>query len=157
MIYQWKNGNHVRGDAQVIGETLETLRQQRAGLLTPADVLEAGTSPASPLHACFEWEDSRAAHAFRLEQAGDVMRSVVVSVEKPSGEAMTVRAFVSVTDAESRRPAYTSVGDAMADPALRIQVVAQAKRDLRTWREKYHDLNEMADLFSAIDRELIAA
>ncbi|HAZ61006.1 MAG TPA: hypothetical protein DCY89_05470 [Gammaproteobacteria bacterium] len=46
------------------------------GALTPALVVEAATDPESPLHDAFDWDDSAAAHKYRLVQARSMIRSV---------------------------------------------------------------------------------
>jgi hypothetical protein len=157
MVYQWKKGAHARGDAQVVGEELESLRQSMGGQLTPRDVLEAGSAALSPLHPFFDWDDTSAAHSYRIAQAGDLMRAVVVQVDRTPGQKpLVVRAFVSVSDSESRRPVYTSVADAMSDPVLREQVKRQAEAELKAWRERYKELKELGEIFAVIDRAVAA-
>lgn len=43
--------------------------EDRKGRLQPNDVLEEAENVGSPLHPFFEWDDSVAAQAYRLEQA----------------------------------------------------------------------------------------
>ena len=47
---------------------------------------------------------------------------------------------------------YTSVEDALADPALRAQVVSQAWRELEQWRKRHAELVEFARVFAVIDK-----
>lgn len=153
MVYKWKKGAHVRGDAQIVGEELESLRRALGGRLTPSDVLEAGSSDRSPLHRYFDWDEASAANAYRVSQAGDLMRAVVVEVDRgKQKEPLIVRAFVSVPHSENKRPVYTSVEDAMTDPVLREQVKRQAESELRSWRVRYQELTELGEIFAVIDR-----
>lgn len=46
------------------------------GLLLPERVVEAAKDPNDVLHAEFEWDDAKAAHAHRIEQARELIRSV---------------------------------------------------------------------------------
>lgn len=69
------------------------------GTLTPELVVKDATSPKSPLHDYFEWDDDIAAHKFRLEQARTLIRSVEVRI--------------TVEDIEVRVPRY--VRDPLAD------------------------------------------
>ncbi len=59
-----------------IEKRLERLIELGGGKLTPASVVSDASDPASPLHSCFEWDDSVAAHKYRLEQARVLIRSV---------------------------------------------------------------------------------
>jgi hypothetical protein len=52
---------------------LEELAARNGGELTAAETLEAARDPNSPIHSCFQWDDSLAAEQYRLEQARDSM------------------------------------------------------------------------------------
>ena len=64
-------------------EALEEIRklEDRRGRLSAEEVLEAARPVASPLHGFFEWDDSKAAEAHRLEQARDLIRRVKIELE----------------------------------------------------------------------------
>jgi len=152
MIYKWKTGSHHSPDidAQVAGEELERIRVRHNGRLENADVVDAAKDERSPLHPAFEWDDETAAHAYRLDQAGNLIRAVDVVIEKPSGEARPIRAFVSVKRDEDR--SYTSVQHALSDVDLRAQVVAQAWAELEAWRKRHAELVEFAAVFATMDQ-----
>lgn len=54
---------------------------EKAGRLTPAEVVDAARNPKSPLHAYFEWDNDRAADAYRLGQARQLIRSVKITID----------------------------------------------------------------------------
>lgn len=58
--------------------------EDRKGRLTPAQVVEAAKNKQSALHRCFQWDDTKAAASYRLQQAGEVIRQVrlVIVVEE---------------------------------------------------------------------------
>jgi hypothetical protein len=58
---------------------LEALRDAD-GLLHIGSILEAAADPASPLHDHFEWDDTEAAHRYRLGQARQLIRAQKISV-----------------------------------------------------------------------------
>ncbi|WP_066795040.1 hypothetical protein [Sphingomonas soli] len=148
MIYKWKQGSHApKIEAQVVGEELERLRVFHNGRLDNATVVEAARDKLNPLHPAFEWDDRKAAAAYRLDQAGDLIRAVDVVIEKGEGSA-PIRAFVSVMRDEDR--SYTSVQHALSDEELRAQVVAQAWSELEAFHKKYAELTEFAKIFSLI-------
>lgn len=106
---------------------------------------------ASPLHPAFEWDDAKAAHAHRLEQASYLIRSVVI-VSDEGKDAAPVRAFVNVQRDTDR--SFTTVAHAMSDTELRAQVLAKALHELQSWRYRYEELVELAKLFAQVDKTI---
>lgn len=132
-----------------IQEELEAIREEHNGLLRAEDVLEFAKSPETALHKKFTWDDTVAAHQFRLMQARSVIR---VNVIVPEATGMTVRAYVSMMG-DRRLPGggYRSLSDVMASQELRRQLLTQAMREARLWKEKYKNLQELSSVFGAID------
>ncbi len=152
MVYSWKPGAHHSPEieAQVAGEELERIRVINNGRLENADVVEAARDKASPLHPAFEWNDKKAASAYRLDQAGGLIRAIDVVITKDTGDARPIRAFVSVKRDADR--SYTSVQHALSDDELRAQVVAAAWAELEAWRKRHAELVEFAAIFAMMDR-----
>ena len=50
------------------------------GRLDPNRVIEVAADTESPLHGCFEWDDSVAGQKWRLEQARELIREIRVEV-----------------------------------------------------------------------------
>lgn len=151
MIYQWKlSPSQFPVSAQVAGECLEALRVRSNGHLTPRAVVDEARPEDSPLHPGFEWNDAAAAEAYRETQAKDMLRSIVVQLPQRPDDARPTRAFVSVE--VERSPVYTSIDAALSDDSLRAQVIARAWSELRAWRERHKELEDLADLFAEIDR-----
>jgi len=147
--YAWTPGARFSGDAQRVGTELERVRKS-AGKLEPEAVVEHARSHNSVLHGYFEWDDVKAAHSYRVGQAGDLIRAVQVDISRSNVEpAKTIRAFVSVKQAGER--SYTSTLHAMSDEQLRAQVLATAWAELLALRKKYEGLEELARIFAAID------
>jgi len=176
-VFQFREGCHLSGDAQKVGEHLEGIRS-RAKNLTPDLVLEDARKAASPLHDYFEWDDAIAAEQHRIRQAGHIIRSVTVTYIETAPTAVKqitiegvqpavdqstrpVRAFVAVTRDGER--GYESTATAMNDSEMRRQVLQRAFSELDTVGRKYRELQELAEVFSALEhvaktlREPIAA
>lgn len=149
MVYQWAVGAHIKADAQVVGERVEAIRARSGGSVTPEQLVEDGRDEASPLHTCFEWDNERAADKYRLQQAGHIIRCLTIEI--PDDRREPVRALVSVTQPDGER-AYTAVTDAMADPAMRAQVMNAALSEIKGWRRRYTRLEEFGKLFTEIDQ-----
>lgn len=151
MVYRWKPLTSVAVDAQAAGEELERIRVSRNGRLVQEDVVAEAKDKANPLHPAFEWNDRKAAHAYRLDQAGYMIRSITVVMSEPEQEQERepIRAFVNVQRDDDR--SFTSIAHAMSDEDLRAQVIARAWKELHDWRKRHAELVEFARLFTVID------
>lgn len=148
MIYQWKELARVPVNAQAAGEEIERIRTRQNGRLEPQDLVAASREPTAPLHPVFEWNDAVAAEAYRIDQARYVIRSLVVQIGT-NPDAPPVRAFVSVVRGTDH--SYTSTAHALADPDLRQQVLERALAELQSWRRRYSEMVELAQVFAQID------
>lgn len=83
------------------------------GRLTPDAVVAAASDPQSPLHNRFEWDDSKAAHQFRLEQARTLIRGVKMLV---TTETRTLSTVCYVHDPAADGQGYVSVQQLRAEP-----------------------------------------
>ena len=157
MIYKFRSGAHVKGvSAQIVGTELERI-QEEFGRVDATTILAESERPDAPLHPAFEWDDSKAAHEFRLTQARHVANSIVVVGIFPDEPERAVRAFVNVRD-DTNENAYVSVQVALSTPAMRKQMLARALAEAESWRQTYRDYHELAGVFEAIDavREVAA-
>ncbi len=154
-VYKWRAHAGVPIPAQVAGEELERIRTVNNGRLAQETVVEEARDKKSPLHPAFEWNDRKAAHQYRLSQAGYVIRMLSVSYVEGEQKTGPIRAFVNVSRDEDR--SYTSIAHAMSDDELREQVLARALKELNDWRERYAELEEFAGLFATIEGLKIAA
>lgn len=89
--------------------------EDRNGRLTAESVLEAARSPKHPLHGHFEWDDSAAAHHWRIEQARRLIRGVQVQVEVEEHTINTV-AYVRDPSVEDGEQGYRSIVKLRHDP-----------------------------------------
>lgn len=116
--------------------------------VVPAEVvLKAAEPENSPLHDAFQWDDSQAAHAYRLVQAQHLISHIVINVPVgDNGTETSVRAFHHVTEiTESGVVAgYVSERVVWERPDFAVQVKAKALRELRGWRDRYRTYEELA-------------
>lgn len=90
-IYSWVKGTRYPADANAVGQALATLEKQH-GKIKPRHLVELATPNDSPLHQLFEWDNTKAADAYRTHQARNVIRCIeVVVTQRPrKGQAVTV-------------------------------------------------------------------
>lgn len=150
MIYKWRPGSHVRGNAQAVGERLTELSRGNKQRLTPKLVLADARRKDSPLHASFDWDDRAAAEKWRLKQASHMIGCIVSIVPESGGKKRPFRAFLNVQEAKGSSYCPTRV--VMSSKELREQAVAAAWQELVEWRDRYSAYKELAHVFSVIDR-----
>lgn len=128
------------------GELMRLYERDRE--LTAGSVVEAARDETSPLHNRFEWDDTIAAEKYREDQARELIRSIRVTVDRPDGGSVNVRAFVNVDPDPNGKRIYLPTYVAMADPVRREIVLSRARTELNTWVNRYRTLNEAAELLA---------
>jgi hypothetical protein len=152
MIYEFKANTICPLPAQVVGEVVNRLEGIHGGV-TASMLVEEARPEDAPLHPAFEWDDAVAAEEHRRNQARYLMRMLVIKEVEDGPDVQPpapIRAFVSVTTPQGDRQ-YMSVVTAMSDAELRNQIIEKAWRELLSWRERYQNYEEFANVFRAID------
>ncbi len=161
-LYRAAIGSHLTDkDAEIIGQYLTELANDRAmGVngLTPEDILDAARPDDSPIHKYFEWDDTEAAHKYRLEQAKYIARSwtitfVPVAMQQP----FIGRGMVSIRPNPAKKDrVYIAVTEALESPKYLQQLADEARRRMKFWYDtfkQYEQIQEFAQfggIFSAI-------
>lgn len=143
------NGLNIkRSDAQKVGKEIQRLIDVNDGQIKPLIVVENARNKSSPLHEYFDWNDTIAAGKWRISQAGMLLRWVQIELikDKPS------RAFVNITDVDTRQNVYLSIEKALGEPELRKQLLNDSLRELDCWERKYQTLKELSLIFSAVKK-----
>ena len=136
-------------DEKIIKE-LYRLAKDNGGELRPGDVVKAARPKSSPLHKCFQWDDSKAAQAYRLWQARQLIR-VTVEYIGPDDAAVPMRVFVSLTsDRKNKGGGYRTTLDVMSNRKQREQLLADALAEMELFEEKYSALKELAEVIGAM-------
>lgn len=141
MTYQWKVPGIMPVDAQTAGNELQRI-YERDGVIEPETVVLESESPSAPLHSCFEWDDEKAAHKYRITQAQGIIRAIVAVDERQ--ENPDTRAFVSV------QSEYHPVSVVIQNPEKRDVLLQNALNELHWFEKKYNSLRELSGVFSAI-------
>ena len=153
IAYSWRSDSRKPGKAQEVGERLAALRGRSREGLHPESVVAAARKD-KVLRPYFTWDDTDAANRWRVDQARNLIRSIVVVQEVPGNtEPVTVRAFYAV-DAPTAPGAdsgqvYVPLSEAMTD--YRDEVLSRALDEAKAWRRRYRDLAALAPVFDAID------
>lgn len=132
-----------------IQQELLRIANENGGTLNPEVVVAHAAATTSPLHSCFQWDDTQAAQQYRLWQARQLIR---VQVSVLPGTQTESRVFVSLTTDRGRN-GYRVMADVLTDEDAYRQLLAEAKADAERFANRYKALKEMA----AVIREIKAA
>jgi hypothetical protein len=134
---------------KVVAE-LKRIAKENGGLLQPETVVEEARPATSPLHSRFTWDNTEAAHQYRIWQARQLIR---VTVEVLAGTEETTEVFVSLTtDRERESGGYRTMVSVLSNRDMRSQLLEDARNDMRLFEEKYAKLTELAEVFSAMKK-----
>lgn len=132
------------------------------GVLSPALVVEAAADPDHELHDRFTWDDTEAAHRYRLVEAGVLIRSVKVTIQRGDNqEPIRVRAFVAERElgigangADPLTGSYVPVEDVIADDMRKTAWFRTLEREWQSLKRKAGESKEFAQMVLADLREL---
>ena len=149
--YKWQHfGFDV--DPNIAAKTIEKLRKEHGGTVTPEQLLEAASSKRSPLHDAFEWDDEEAANNWRVHQARQMLVGLVIV---PSNDHEPVRrAFVNMSRGNGTYQHDKNTHDAVTQDLI----VERAFAELQSWRRRYEmqESSFSSDLLSTIDHHIAA-
>lgn len=156
MIYQWGTHKHA-ADPQEVGERIEQVAKRRDGVADTGALLDDARDPQSPLHPLPEWDDYRAAEAFRRWQIRDAVASLIVVVEDSEGRERNSPAFYNVNvtvgegeQAEKRR-GYQPVSVVSSHEESRRSAAHELLGQLRGLQSRFDALEEFEPVWRAID------
>lgn len=148
MVYSYKNYGY-KVPASVVGKEFERIESEH-GEITADLVLQEATPEDSPLHELFEWDDPKAAHSYRLQQAVVLICNLTREVESEDEETpLITRAYVDVS--ENTKGKFINVKSAFQNVDTKEIVLKRALNELKAFEEKYKNLLELAELFEVID------
>lgn len=124
----------------------ELLRiREEYGDLTAEAIVSSATSASSVLHSQFEWDDTEAAHQYRLVQARRLVKYVKEPYVRPTGEQSRVRYFHAIPQ-DDNRTVYTPLSEVIENPISTAIMLRQAEREWRTLWGRYQHLSEFVDI-----------
>lgn len=88
-------GSIPQGRAQEVGEMLAVM-EGKYGEVSPQRVVDEARNEEHPLHGDFEWDDTTAAHEYRLKQARTIIRCIMVTTNNAAGNVETVPVYTSL-------------------------------------------------------------
>jgi hypothetical protein len=109
-------------------QVLEELRSLGESV-TPEEVVMFASNPDTALHSKFCWDDSIAAHAYRLQQARQLVRVYIQVMDTGRGREEPVRMFVSTPATDEGPRGYKLTKEVLQTKESRhTLVIAQLER-----------------------------
>lgn len=137
---------------KIEAELLQIQAADPQQLLRAEAVVEFAENPATALHQKFNWDDTEAARQWRLHTARGVIRTYVAVLSTKAPEKF--RAFVSLSKDRTRGGGYRSIASVLSDDDMREQLLADAYRSMKHFMNRYGSLQELAEVFKAMEAAL---
>lgn len=141
MSVSW-NGFRFSADAEKCYREIQSLES-----ITPANIVDYARNEGTELHKCFQWDDSIAAENWRKQQARIIVSSLVVTVEKTTAGSQKYRLIQHDDSTKEYKPVVFTVRN--MDEYGRL--LAQAKRELRSFKERYKSITELSEVIEQIE------
>jgi len=141
-------------DEEVITE-LRRIAAAHGGVAKAQAVVNAARNKRSVLHPYFDWDDSEAGESWRLHQARNLLRVVVMYEPIDEKRSVECRVFVSLTtDRDNDGGGYRVTHTVLSDPEQRRQLLCDARSEMKRFIAKYQKLDELAKVFAAMNDAL---
>ena len=138
-----------------LAEYLEDVRREH-GVINTETVVESASSPESPLHKYFEWDDTVAAQKFREHQAGVLIRRVCLAKDNENDKIVPFYVAVVKEDSASKKKSYETLIAVMHEESLKVQYLNQCKREVESVVAKYRRVSELPEILISAGESLIA-
>lgn len=144
MNYSWKMKGLAHGvDPSVAVQELKRL-QDLHGTITPEVIVSESKNTESPLHSIFEWDNKKAAHGYRIQQARVMLNNIQVTTLS-DGEPKNISVYEVTTFNEG----YKSIDTFTPDDIEYIK--SSVKRQLEALKIKLSQYNEFKRTIRLID------
>lgn len=127
-----------QGRTDLIRSELARISEMNAGQRVTAEtVVEwAARHPQSALHSKFEWDDSKAAHEYRISQARGIIKVYVTLIRQPETGVRVVHPdYVSLSDERGQGGGYQPVVEVLSDEQKRYRWLLDTIKRLASIKE----------------------
>lgn len=134
-------------------EVVQRLREleNQFGEITPNIVLRDARKKSSPLHEHFEWNNQKAGHAYRVEQARVLIRSVRVIIHDQTHEIRAI-AYVRNPDCDPTHQGYVSTVRVRGNKSKSLRIVARELGYARAALQRAYNVAESLDMKKELER-----
>lgn len=144
--YKWRDGFSYQTSAEVVGGVVEQI-EARDGEITKEAFLEESRPEEAPTHQMFEWDDSVAAEAYRLEQSRHIINCLQIVIEDDNEEKTSVPAVLNI--ASDRKAVYQNIVTVLSNEESRDLVLNRLQREVDQLIERNKHIEGFADILRA--------
>lgn len=145
IVAEWKS--EVKGifkaDATKVADEIMSIGEAA----TPRQILELGRNKNTELHKCFEWNDGIAAEKYRVIQARNIVRCLVVKQPEETSQEIPEVRFFHVTQ---HNEGYQPISLIIQDQDQYEKLLKQAMDELQAFKRKYNKLEEFREILDLI-------
>lgn len=158
MEAKWVRGSKLSGDPSKCYAEIERIKKKNGGSVKAIDLVEAAKPRNNPMHKdIYRLSDNDAVLQHRLDVARKMLRSVEVVYEEAPDKP--VKAYEVITEPPKmdmpERKVYKSTKEILADQDMRDELLGRAIRDAIAYKRRYAILQELSQVFMAIDDFLV--
>lgn len=135
-----------KGDAQKCYDEIQTLGES----YTPEMILDLARDESTELHKCFDWDDSTAAEKWRKQQARLICISLIVIVEKETGDTQTYR----LIQHDKEECVYKPIVHTVKHMDEYGRLLKTAKEELAAFKRRYQSIKELSEVIEEIEKVL---
>ena len=148
MVYQWKESFcHKMADVEKVKEELDSI-----DVITPENIVKSAEDNSLEIHKCFTWDNETAGEKWRMQEARQLISSIVIITEKED-EEIKYRAFESVVIDDQKQ--YKQIEKVLSDEELYSQIMADITHSINELRKKVSAYKYLSSkLFDRIDDKL---
>ena len=136
---------------ETITEELLQIAEENNGFCSPAKVVEFARNKKTLLHSKFQWDNDKAAEQYRLWQARQIISLELTVVNRTEKSTEPVRMFWSLDEDRETEKGYRLITDILSSEELTDKLLHQALNELTIFSNKYHQLEALRTVFTAID------
>lgn len=142
-------------DGEIASNELNKIYDDNGGYLTSGQIVKAAEPKRAKFHKLIEWDDAKASHRYRLEQASLIVRSVKIIIESNENEEDTeIREFTSIRHPEKKdgTRVFIRTIEGMSRRDTQFEILQQCLLGLQRWRKRWAAYNELAESIELIDK-----
>jgi hypothetical protein len=137
-----------------VHELAKKLRRE----VTPRDVLRDAEDPKSVMHGFFEWDNRRAAAAYRIQQARQLLGRLKVIYHDALGNEIRVREYIRLVHeapaTHELRAGYFPRTRALTNSGLEQQCVERAISELESWMNRWRGFHRIEAAYAGVQASL---
>ena len=144
IIAEWSVKGLFKADPNAVAEEIYEIGEE----VTPGQVLDKARAEDTELHKCFDWNDETAAEKWRLQTARQVINHLVIKMPEQKEDEQSPRVFYKVS--QETGSGYQRTEYVVKNINAYQELLNQAMRELRAFKEKYKMLTELEEILSLI-------